>query len=587
MRRAWYAVGVLMLLYVCSFADRQILSLLVAPIKRDFGMSNTQIGLLQGLAFAILYTTLGLPLGWLADRMSRRRIIAFGVFFWSLAATACGMAANATQLFLARVGVGVGEATLSPSAYSLITDYFKPEKLGRAFGIYNMGITIGSGVALIAGGLVVSWVSTAGESFTLPIVGTVRAWQMVFIVTGAPGLLLCLLMFTVPEPPRRGQGGPRRPRRVAACARDAALVHRTHPPSSPSHPFRKDHAMTTALITGSNRGLGLEFCRQFLAAGSNVIATCRNPDEAANLRTLRNRAGKVDIHQLDSVKPRFDLSTGGEAERTPDRLSDQQRSHFRKQDRFATELDETQWLDVFRTNTMGPTISRELCRFRCRERAARHGVHLDPAGDHQGQRQRPLLYVSVFQIGTERLHQKPVDRLRGQRRRVHRGPSGFRAHRHGRSRRRDRRRHQRHRTDEDLLERWIRRITGCSTNTLASTCPGNWAPVCERSESKPAHGRHYRSGRGTRPVAPCAVATALTEIIAVRRADHGVDVGPRRLRIDQRHAGLMVEFDQDRRAVDAIIEHAVVVVATDPGKIRLVQIGRSTSSSLAGGIALP
>jgi MFS family permease len=201
---AWYAVGVLMVLYICSFVDRQILSLLVAPIRRDFGMTNTQIGMLQGLAFAILYTTLGLPLGWLADRMSRRRIIAGGVFFWSLAATACGMAANAAQLFLARIGVGIGEAALSPSAYSLITDYFKPEKLGRAFGVYNMGITIGSGIALIVGGVVVSWVSAAGETFELPFIGPVRAWQLVFIVTGVPGLLLCLLMLTVPEPPRRG-----------------------------------------------------------------------------------------------------------------------------------------------------------------------------------------------------------------------------------------------------------------------------------------------------------------------------------------------------------------------------------------------
>jgi MFS family permease len=201
---AWYAVGVLMLLYVCSFADRQILSLLVAPIKRDFGMSNTQMGLLQGLTFAVLYTVLGVPFGWLVDRISRRWIIAGGVFCWSLAATACGVASNATQLVFARIGVGIGEATLSPAAYSLIVDYFRPEKLGRAFGIYNMGITIGSGVALLAGGLVVSWVSAVGETFELPLIGAVRAWQLVFIATGAPGLLLCLLMFTVPEPARRG-----------------------------------------------------------------------------------------------------------------------------------------------------------------------------------------------------------------------------------------------------------------------------------------------------------------------------------------------------------------------------------------------
>lgn len=202
--RAWYAVLVLMSMYIFSFIDRQVISLLVEPIKRDLQMSDTQIGLLQGLAFALLYTLLGLPIGRLADRFSRRGIIAAGVLFWSVAATSCGLARNALQLFAARVGVGVGEAALSPAAYSMITDYFPREKLGRAFSVYNMGITIGSGAALLVGGLIVGAVSSSTAGVELPLIGTVRSWQLVFIVTGLPGLLLPLLLLSVREPQRRG-----------------------------------------------------------------------------------------------------------------------------------------------------------------------------------------------------------------------------------------------------------------------------------------------------------------------------------------------------------------------------------------------
>ena len=202
--QAWYLVGVLMVLYVFSFIDRQILGLLVDPIKREFGVSDTQVGMLQGLSFVVFYCTLGIPAGWLADRLDRRWIISVGVFLWSLAATACGLAASFVQLALARTFVGVGEAALSPSAYSLIADAFPRERLGRALGVYNMGIAIGSGLALILGGLVVNAVASRQGTFLLPLLGEVRAWQLVFIVTGLPGLLLCLLMFTVREPARRG-----------------------------------------------------------------------------------------------------------------------------------------------------------------------------------------------------------------------------------------------------------------------------------------------------------------------------------------------------------------------------------------------
>jgi MFS family permease len=203
-REAWYVVGVLLICYVFSFIDRQIISLLVEPIKRDLGLSDIEIGALQGVAFALLYTTLGVPIGLLADRFSRRWIIGIGVLFWSIMATACGLAKTATQLFWARVGVGVGEAALSPAAYSMMTDLFPRQKQGSAFSVYNMGITIGSGLALLIGGLVVAAVSDEGKTFVLPLVGEVRAWQMAFIVTGAPGVLVALLLITVREPLRRG-----------------------------------------------------------------------------------------------------------------------------------------------------------------------------------------------------------------------------------------------------------------------------------------------------------------------------------------------------------------------------------------------
>ena len=201
---AWYSVSVLMLMYIFSFIDRTAISLIVDPMKRDLHISDTQVGMLQGLAFALLYTFLGLPIARLSDRHSRRGIIAAGVFIWSIMATFCGLARTAMQLFIARIGVGVGEAALSPAAYSIITDSFPRSKLGSAFGVYNIGITIGAGIAFLVGGIVVAAVSHAGATYTLPLLGEVRAWQMVFIVTGAPGIVLPLLLLTFREPARRG-----------------------------------------------------------------------------------------------------------------------------------------------------------------------------------------------------------------------------------------------------------------------------------------------------------------------------------------------------------------------------------------------
>jgi MFS family permease len=200
---AWYVVVVLMVIYVCSFIDRTILNLLVEPIKHDLHISDTGVSLLQGLSFAIFYTMVGLPIGRLVDSRSRRAIIAVGVFIWSLMAATCGLARTYVQLLLARMGVGVGEAALSPAAYSLLADYFPPHKLGRAYSVYSLGVAVGASAATIIGGMVVGMLSQ-GQNYMLPLFGEVHGWQVVLICTGLPGMPLALLMLTVREPFRRG-----------------------------------------------------------------------------------------------------------------------------------------------------------------------------------------------------------------------------------------------------------------------------------------------------------------------------------------------------------------------------------------------
>ena len=188
LRYAWYVAIVLMICNTLSFIDRQILGLLVTPIKLELGLSDTRIGLLQGLAFGIFYTLLGIPMGRIADRSSRRNLVAVGIFCWSLMTALCAGARSFWMLFLARMGVGVGEATLSPSAFSLLSDYFPKERLGTALSVFSMGIFFGSGLALIVGGL---------------IIGAVGSWRLTFLIVGLPGLLVALLVLTIKEPARK------------------------------------------------------------------------------------------------------------------------------------------------------------------------------------------------------------------------------------------------------------------------------------------------------------------------------------------------------------------------------------------------
>jgi len=199
---ACYVVGLLMLAYIFSFVDRQIPTLMVEPLKKDLGISDTQFSLLHGFAFAIFYTLMGLPIGRLVDSVNRKYIITTGITLWSLMTAACGLAQNFWSLFLFRMGVGVGEATLSPAAYSIISDYFPKYIRGRALAVYTLGISIGIGLALMVGGAVVEGVAGLGD-IALPFVGNVKAWQLVFFIVGLPGLFVALLSFTIKEPVRQ------------------------------------------------------------------------------------------------------------------------------------------------------------------------------------------------------------------------------------------------------------------------------------------------------------------------------------------------------------------------------------------------
>lgn len=203
-RTAWLTVAILFVFSVFAMVDRQIMTMLVDPIRKDLGISDVQISLLIGLSFALFYTTFGLGMGWLADRTSRRNLIAVSVGLWGLASAACGLADSFGELFLARVLVGVGEAALGPAAYSMISDAFPRNKLALPMSVYIMGGLVGGAVAILTGGFVIHW-SVTHASVSLPLLGTLSSWRLVFIVTGLPGPLLALLALLVPEPARTGR----------------------------------------------------------------------------------------------------------------------------------------------------------------------------------------------------------------------------------------------------------------------------------------------------------------------------------------------------------------------------------------------
>lgn len=201
---AIYALIVLLLAYILSFIDRSVMAVLIGPIRADFAISDFQYSLLHGFAFSMFYIFLGLPIARIADRGNRKWVVSIGVFFWSLMTCACGMARDFKTLFLARMGVGVGEAALSPPAYSLLSDYFSDEDLPRAMAIYTLGITLGGGLAYIIGGAVYEYYLAKG-GLTLPVFGQLRPWQVTFVMVGLPGLALVGLLSLMVEPKRKGE----------------------------------------------------------------------------------------------------------------------------------------------------------------------------------------------------------------------------------------------------------------------------------------------------------------------------------------------------------------------------------------------
>jgi MFS family permease len=199
-------VGVLLVYCVFAVIDRTLIAMLIDPIRETLGISDTQIGLLMGVAYAAAYGLGGLPMGYLVDRYPRKWILFAAVILWGLAEAACGMASGFVLLFLARAGVGLFESPLHPSAHAIIADTVPRRRLATVMSIYSAGNLLGTGLALIIGGWVVNRLLHM-TTIELPLLGQVRPWQFAFIITGLPGLLLALLILPFPEPPRYGQHG--------------------------------------------------------------------------------------------------------------------------------------------------------------------------------------------------------------------------------------------------------------------------------------------------------------------------------------------------------------------------------------------
>ena len=199
---AWFVVAVLIVAALVAYVDRQVVAIVVDPMKEDLGVGDAQIGWLYGV-FAVFYAMAALPIAWLADRKSRKLIIAVGIFFWSLMTMACGLTRSYWNILLARIGVGVGEATLTPATTSLVGDCFPREQVPLALSVFQTGPIMGSGMAFIIGGYVLGLVQEA-EPLVLPYFGELRPWQQTFVYVGAPGLLLAFLFLVIREPVRRG-----------------------------------------------------------------------------------------------------------------------------------------------------------------------------------------------------------------------------------------------------------------------------------------------------------------------------------------------------------------------------------------------
>ena len=200
----WFLVVMLTVGYIFSFVDRYILGLLIEPIKAEFDLSDRSIGWLLS-AFTLVYGFMGIFMGWLVDRGKRLWIVSIGVALWSVATVATGMAKNFVQLFTARMGVGIGEATLSPATFSMIGDSFPTEKRGKPIAFYSAALPIGAGLASLLSGAVIAWTASSGNQ-SLPFFGELSPWRYTMIIVGLPGLLLALFFLFMKEPVRRPAG---------------------------------------------------------------------------------------------------------------------------------------------------------------------------------------------------------------------------------------------------------------------------------------------------------------------------------------------------------------------------------------------
>jgi MFS family permease len=227
-RRGWYVVAVLCACSIVSFIDRQIINLLVEDLKRDLALTDTSISLLQGLAFAVFYAACAVPLGRLADSANRKWIVGAGLVVWTGATAACGFAASFAHLFVARVLVGVGEATLTPNTFSMLADLFRPQRLALPCSVYSGSSFVGSGIALLAGGALLGHLATI-TPLTLPGVGELKVWQAAFLFAAAPGVLVAVVLFaTVREPARRVNAATTAAPRERPPLRDVVAFYRAN-----------------------------------------------------------------------------------------------------------------------------------------------------------------------------------------------------------------------------------------------------------------------------------------------------------------------------------------------------------------------
>ncbi|MDB5497410.1 MAG: Sugar phosphate permease [Phenylobacterium sp.] len=205
-RAAWFACTILFLGCALAFMDRGVISLFIIPIQRDLHLSDTQISLLVGFAFAAFNALFGLPVARWIDGGPRKTIAAIGIAVWSLAASSCGLATNFWQLFIGRVALGAGEASVTPAGVSLLADLFPPKRRGRAMGLFYAGTFVGGGCALVLGGFL--WRSLGDRLMALPLVGPLHSWQVVLILVGSLGFIVAPLTLLIPEPRRLDGGGP-------------------------------------------------------------------------------------------------------------------------------------------------------------------------------------------------------------------------------------------------------------------------------------------------------------------------------------------------------------------------------------------